>query len=120
MLTITFQGLGNEFNSDLHSNNDSTWIQWRHLILFDLGTGQNVAEWFYVAACSKEYSLKNDLSEVEKVAMLVQDTYDEDALLEFAREKFDAMSFRDWDDFYTQMSKSFVYEDEDDKNDKGQ
>lgn len=112
MLSISFQGLGNEFNRELRPNNTNVWIRWRYLILFDHGTEQTISEWFYVAACSKEYILKNNLSKSEKEATLIQNDFDEDALLEFARGKFNAMSFKNWDDFYSQMSKSFVYEDE--------
>ena len=44
-------------------------------------------------------------------AILIQDTYDEDRLLNFANEKIKHLQFVNWDDFYEKMSREFVYED---------
>jgi hypothetical protein len=65
-------------------------------------------------ACNKTYF--DEVSETEEWmkdsrAILIQDTYDEDRLLNFANEKIKHLQFVNWDDFYEKMSREFVYED---------
>ncbi|HSW65682.1 MAG TPA: hypothetical protein VLI54_00905 [Bacillota bacterium] len=113
MLHIELQSLHQESPTPHTSKDNPSWVEWRALDLYDQDLRQKVADWFYVAACSPKYLADNDatLTDHEKQLMVVTDQFSEPELLDTARERFNALSFTDWDDFYAKMAKAFVHED---------
>jgi hypothetical protein len=113
MLDIELRGLETAFPDENTNDGHGSWIEWRALKIYDKSAGQKVSEWFYAAACSPKYLIDNPkaLSEEEKGQLLTQDTFDEKALETFVAEKFQALSFADWEEFYKEMSNTFMYED---------
>ncbi len=112
MIQVELKGLSEEFPSKMNMNEPDSWIEWRNLDLYDHSKQRSISEWFYVAACSPQYlEGATSLSAPEKRAIMVQDHFDEAALLEFSRKKFQSLSFDSWDDFYEKMTTEFIYED---------
>jgi hypothetical protein len=114
MLNIKLEGLIDEPYTSKRTNDGKGWAVWRAIRLSDQDQRRGIAEWFYLMACNKTYF--DEVSETEEWmkdsrAILIQDTYDEDRLLNFANEKIKHLQFVNWDDFYEKMSREFVYED---------
>jgi len=115
-MEVELRGLESVFPEENINDGHGYWIEWRALDLYDPVRRQKVSEWFYVAACSPRYLTDNPkgLSQDDQEQLLVQDVFNEEALVLFATKKFRALSFSSWDDFYDKMSKTFMYEERDD------
>lgn len=109
MLHLLFKGLLNE---DENKDNHANWKEWRSLQIYDIESDQFVAEWFYVVATTDELAQKFVSTKMASPSsILVQPIFNELELLAFAKNKFEKLTFNDWPDFYTKMSKEFTYVD---------
>ena len=114
MLNIKFHSISEDF-PDQRRDIDDAWIQWCGLRLKDQSRNAEIPERFYVVACSQEYlgTHKVELSDAEDTnALLLQRRFNHEQVLSFARDKFNALAFENWDDFYKKMSGEFVYEND--------
>ena len=116
MLNVKLEGLLNEPDSHKQTKDRQGWAEWRALQLSDQEQKRGIAEWFYLMACNQVYF--DEMSAVEgwmkdSHAILMQDTYNENQLLQFANDKIHRLQFTDWEDFYKKMSQEFIYEDSD-------
>jgi hypothetical protein len=72
-----------------------------------------IAEWFYLFACSPEYidhPVRKGLVPSRKFT-IIQNEFNIEAIEQIARDKLKSIKPNNWDEFYAQMSKEFLYED---------
>lgn len=110
MVEVKLVGLLDEGESYREIDNGEGWVEWRALQLIDERAQVPIAEWFYVAACNQYYFDK--LPRDSKNGYFVQDVFDAGQLLSSVQKVFEKLTFDSWDDFYDQMSKHFMYEDD--------
>jgi len=113
MLNIELRGVVKSFEQDQEKTDVNSWVVWRRLVLHDLDQDVDIPEWFYIVACSQEYLVENPnkFSETERRQVVVQKTFNEAALEESAVQRFNALSFSNWDEFYRKMPEVFIHED---------
>ena len=89
------------------------WYAAVALTLRDESAGRAVSEWFYLIACSKEYHdrpFKRGPA-LQKQYTIVQEEFDLEQIREIARKKLSKIRAANWDDFYEQMRRDFLWED---------
>ncbi len=91
-------------------DDEQGWIVWRSLGMVDVTEDAKVGEWYYVAACNQYYYDKVASKEEGGVGYYVQNSFDEEELFSSVKKDFDKLSFKDWDEFHSEMPKHFIHD----------
>lgn len=73
-----------------------------------------IPEWFCLVVCSREYQLlpkKNHKPILDSKYTVVMETFDLQETEKIIRDRFEKISTNNWDDFYKEMEKVFLYLD---------
>jgi hypothetical protein len=110
MLDLTLDGFIEEGET---KTDGSIWERWLALKITDNESSRSVAEWFYVVATSEQGSVEllSENSRATPASVLIQATFNEEELQQFAHDKFAKLIFNNWPDFYEKMSQEFTYSD---------
>lgn len=89
------------------------WVAWVALSLKDMNAEREVAEWFYIVACSPAYVKKplKGSAKYEPKYFVIQNEFDIQEIRDVAKERIGKVRAESWDEFYDKMSQFFYHED---------
>lgn len=95
---------------------DTPWLAWLMIHLWDIDQNREIPEWFYAAACSRQYLENEQLGKdnIDERKVIVQDNFSIEDASTIVRKKFAGLSFESWDEFYAKMTDAFFYDEDED------